>query len=139
MAVDPEIREIQVMFGSVPESMFTLFGTMTSWSLLKFEPLFSPFPVLQPIFVLFYIYSAWALLAVMTGVVSENLIAIRDQMVKEDEAKEEKRKQNITNTLFDLFAKADADNSGSVCRAEFNAMVKDPGLMKLLVKNSNLR
>merc|ERR1719424_1404095 len=60
-------------------------------------------------------------------------------MVQDNEAKEEKRKQNITNTLFDLFAKADADGSGSVSRAEFNAMLKDPVLMKLLVKNSNLR
>merc|ERR1719160_64412 len=127
------------MFANVPASMFTLFGTMTSWSLLKFEPLFDPFPALQPLFVLFYVFSAWALLAIMTGVVSENLIAIRDQMVKDDEAKEEKRKQNITNTLFDLFAKADADRSGSVSRAEFNAMLKDPMLMKLLMKNSNLR
>merc|ERR1719235_159273 len=119
--------------------MFTLFGTMTSWSLLKFEPLFDPFPALQPLFVLFYVFSAWALLAIMTGVVSENLIAIRDQMVQDNEAKEEKRKQNITNTLFDLFAKADADRSGSVSRAEFNAMLKDPTLMKLLMRNSNLR
>merc|ERR1719359_594385 len=132
---DEELQPIRKMFANVPASMFTLFGTMTSWSLLKFEPLFDPFPVLQPLFVLFYIYSAWALLAVMTGVVSENLIAIRDQMIKDDEAKEEKRKQNITSTLLDLFAKADADNSGAVCRSEFNMMLKDPMLMKLLIKN----
>lgn len=136
---DDDLQPIKKMFCTVPQSMFTLFGTMTSWSLLKFEPLFDPFPALQPLFVLFYVFSAWALLAIMTGVVSENLIAIRDQMVKDDEAKEEKRKQNITNTLFDLFAKADADRSGSVSRAEFNAMLKDPMLMKLLMKNSNLR
>merc|ERR1719181_490834 len=90
---DEELQPIRKMFANVPASMFTLFGTMTSWSLLKFEPLFDPFPALQPLFVLFYIYSAWALLAVMTGVVSENLIAIRDQMVQDNEAKEEKRKQ----------------------------------------------
>lgn len=34
-------------------------------------------------FVVFYVYSAWALLAVMTGVVSENMIAIREQMVQD--------------------------------------------------------
>merc|ERR1719287_17002 len=79
MREDAELAPIRDMFATVPQSMFSLFGTMTSWSLLKFVPLFEPYPVLQPLFVLFYIYSAWALLAVMTGVVSENLIAIRDQ------------------------------------------------------------
>jgi len=136
---EPDLKPIRKMFSTVPESMFSLFGTMTSWSLLKFVPLFKPFPVLQPMFVLFYIYSAWALLAVMTGVVSENLIAIRDQMVLENEAKEEKRKQNITSTLFDLFAKADADGSGSVSRVEFYDMLRDPMLTKLISKNSNMK
>lgn len=136
---DEDIMVIRKMFATVPDSMFSLFGTMTSWSLLKFAPLFDPFPALRPLFVLFYIYSAWALLAVMTGVVSENLMTIREQSAREEEAKEVARKLNITNTLFDLFASCDADGSGSVCRAEFNAMLKDPGLTKLLVKNSNLR
>jgi hypothetical protein len=135
---DEEIQQIRQMFVTVTESMFSLFGTMTSWSLLKFVPLFKVAPALMPLFVLFYIYSAWALLAVMTGVVSENLIAIRDQRIKEDEEKEQRRKQNITDVLQDLFAQADADNSRTITKYEFNAMLKDPTLMKLLSKNSNL-
>merc|ERR1719401_1475064 len=97
------LQDIVVMFATVQDSMFTLFGTMSSWSLLKFVPLFDKMPVLKPMFVVFYVYSAWALLAVMTGVVSENMIAIREQMVKEDEAREEMRKTVITKTLFELF------------------------------------
>ena len=87
----------QEMFSSVSTSMFTLFGTVSSWSLTKFVPLFEELleamglfcsrvvcwksdwqpmlrckvvlrmPMLRPLFVVFYIYSAWALLAVMTG------------------------------------------------------------------------
>ena len=37
-------------------------------------------PGLKPVFVVFIIYSSWALLSVMTGVVSENMIAIREQV-----------------------------------------------------------
>merc|ERR1711972_79364 len=92
------LQDIVVMFTTVEDSMFTLFGTMSSWSLLKFVPLFEEMPLLKPMFVVFYVYSAWALLAVMTGVVSENMIAIREQMVKEDEAREEVRKSMITKT-----------------------------------------
>merc|ERR1712151_1191016 len=31
-----ELQEIKDMFSTVPDSMFTLFGTVSSWSLLKF-------------------------------------------------------------------------------------------------------
>jgi Ca2+-binding EF-hand superfamily protein len=136
---DEEVQKIRDMFSTVFQSMFSLFGTMTSWSLLKFVPLFNPMPILQPLFVLFYIYSAWALLAIMTGVVSENLIAIREQMREQDEKKEQKRKQNITDLLYDLFKKVDEDQSGSISRAEFNSMLKDPQLMKFLITKSNLK
>merc|ERR1711879_241624 len=102
-----DLKVIIDMFASVGDSMFTLFGTMSSWSLLKFVPLFSEIPPLKPIFVVFYVYSAWALLAVMTGVVSENMIVIREQMMKEDEMREEMRKSMITKTLIELFQESD--------------------------------
>merc|ERR1719436_1248771 len=119
--------------------MFTLFGCLTSWSLLKFVPLFGQMPMLKPVFVLFYVYSAWALLAVMTGVVSENMIAIREQLNKEDAQREEMRKTLITNMLIELFRAADVDHSGTVSREEFEAMLNSPTLMKKMKKNSNLK
>merc|ERR1719296_291118 len=97
----------------LPESLSTLFGTMSSWSLMKFVPLFDEVPLLRPVFVLFYIYSAWALLAVMTGVVSENMISIRDQLMKEGEERDEMRKTLITKFLLELFQEADVDNDGT--------------------------
>jgi len=127
------------MFSSVPESMFTLFGTISSWSLMKFVPLFDEMPFLRPFFVLFYVYSAWALLAVMTGVVSENMIAIREQMRREDEQRETRRKAMITNTLMELFKAADTDQSGTVSREEFEAMLKDLTMMKRLFKHTNIQ
>jgi len=139
LAEDDEIQQIQAMFNTVDESMFTLFGTMSSWSLLKFVPLFEEMPILRPLFVLFYVYSAWALLAVMTGVVSENMIAIREQMMREDERKEELRKSMITDTLIELFRKADTDNSGTVSREEFDAMLRKPDLIRKITKNTHMR
>ncbi|CAE7256808.1 Catsper1, partial [Symbiodinium sp. CCMP2456] len=96
-------------------------------------------PFLQPLFVVFYIYSAWALLAVMTGVVSENMIAIRDQMQKEDEQREEKRKSMITKVLMELFREADVDNNGIVSRQEFEGMLKSPELVKKITKNTRMK
>lgn len=139
MKMDEDIRDIQAMFLSVQDSMFTLFGTMSSWSLTKFVPLFEESPILKPIFVLFYVYSAWALLAVMTGVVSENMIAIREQMVKEDEQRDEMRKTMISTMLLELFREVDADRSGTVSKQEFDAMLRSQELMHKITKNTHLK
>lgn len=136
---DEDLQKIKEMFSSVSTSMFTLFGTVSSWSLMKFVPLFEEMPMLRPLFVVFYIYSAWALLAVMTGVVSENMIAIRDQMQKEDEQREEKRKSMITKVLMELFREADVDNNGIVSRQEFEGMLKSPELVKKITKNTRMK
>lgn len=139
MKDDEEIIEIRSMFTSVQDSMFTLFGTMSSWSLMKFVPLFEEIPLLKPAFVLFYVYSAWALLAVMTGVVSESMIAIRERMLREDQQRDEVRKTMITKTLLELFNEADVDRSGTVSRQEFDAMLKAPELVGKITKNTHLK
>eukprot|EP00747_Dinoflagellata_sp_TGD_P164909 gnl/TRDRNA2_/TRDRNA2_185503_c0_seq1.p1 gnl/TRDRNA2_/TRDRNA2_185503_c0~~gnl/TRDRNA2_/TRDRNA2_185503_c0_seq1.p1 ORF type:complete len:552 (+),score=122.92 gnl/TRDRNA2_/TRDRNA2_185503_c0_seq1:96-1751(+) len=136
---EPDIIHIQIMFGTVGSSMFALFGTMSSWSLMKFEPLFQESQSLRPVFVMIYVFSAWALLAVMTGVVSENMISIREQLAREDEQKEERRQAVVTDLLVELFRAADADGSGAVSREEFMAMLRTPDLGKKLMKNTNVR
>jgi len=130
--------EFEVMFDTVDSSMFALFGTMSSWSLNTLEPLFEKVPFFRVFFVVFYVYSAWTLLAIMTGVVSENMIAIREQMLKEDEEKEERRKSSISLLLMDLFAEADKDNSGCVSREEFDWMLQGSHLKKKLEKNTRI-
>lgn len=85
------------------------------------------------------VLSAWALLAVMTGVVSENMIVIREQMVKEDESREEVRRTQITNLLIELFREADADSSGKLSRQEFDSMLRNPLLCRKITKNSHLK
>lgn len=134
-----QLEEIIDMFSTVEDSMFTLFGTMSSWSLLKFVPLFGEMPLLKPAFLVFYVYSAWALLAVMTGVVSENMIAIREQMLKEDEMREESRRSMVTKLLIELFQEADADKSGTVSKEEFEDMLSMPELVRKIEKNTHLK
>lgn len=136
---DEDLHEIQMLFQTVPDSMFALFGSMSSWSLMQLSPLFDDQPLLKPIFVLFYVYSAWALLAVMTGVVSENMISIREQMTREEEEKENMRKRMITELLRDLFRKADTDDSGHVSKDEFDAMLRSPEFVKKVTKQSHIR
>merc|ERR1712137_1330661 len=137
-ASSEDTKAFREMFRSISASLFALFGTMSSWSLVKLVPLFKQVPLFRLFFVVFYIYSSWALLAVMTGVVSENMIAIRDQMVKEDARKEELRQEHVILLLKDLFQKADIDRSGQISRDEFNWMLSSPALVKKLGKFSKI-
>jgi len=135
---EPAVQQVRQLFRTVQDSMFSLFGTMSSWSLLKFMPLFEDMPFLKPMFVIFYVYSAWALLAVMTGVVSENMIAIREQMLKEDEVREAARRSTITKILIEAFQAADKDDSGQLSRKEFDSLLKTPALVRKIEQNTHL-
>lgn len=135
---DKETKPFRKMFRSVSSSLYALFGTMSSWSLTELQPLFEEVPGFKIFFVIFYIYSSWALLAVMTGVVSENMLAIREQMMKEDMKKEEMRKDYVLHFLGELFKQADSDRSGQISKDEFDVMCKNPDLAKKLMKYSKM-
>eukprot|EP00913_Durusdinium_trenchii_P005560 g5180.t1 len=72
--LDPKVR---VLFSTVLDSLFTLFGLMNSQYWEEVDPLFRTFPFLKPVWVLFTVLSSWALLSIMTGVVSDNMLEER--------------------------------------------------------------
>ena len=92
-------------FVSEGNSMFYLFQLTSQWSLVPLFPLLkarhvrfsawcfwcapeaSPFICVS--FTLFYIYSGWVIVAVMTGTVSFTMISFKERMVQDDESREE--------------------------------------------------
>lgn len=135
----PDCQEMLRLFSSVPSSMFALFELMSSWTLMKYVPLFEVVPILKPMFVLFYVFAAWGLLAVMTGVVSEKMIAIRQRTSDEDHKREEDRRMAARDILMNMFTRFDADGDGSMSRAECNTMLSSEECIKNLQKNTNVR
>merc|ERR1719443_2657670 len=108
-------------FASVSTSTFTLFLLMSNWALIRFMPLFDLSPFMKMLFVIFYIFASWALLAVMTGVVSEKMIVAK---VEDDPDDEANSSDELWQTLRDLFNRADTDNSRSISQDEFKRMLK---------------
>jgi len=131
-----DLKEIRQMFHSVFSSMFVLFELMSCWSLIPLAPLFTRMPILRLIFVLFYIFSAWALLAVMTGVVSEKMIAVREQITA-DEDSHKKGNLNVAD-IEAKFQKADRDNSLVMTKMEFDTMMGDAETMRELMQHANV-
>merc|ERR1719446_1561000 len=66
----PEVAQI---FPTVPQSMFVLFKVMNG-DTEPVEPLFQALPLSKLAFVLYMVVSSWAILSILTAVVSENMI-----------------------------------------------------------------
>eukprot|EP00928_Gymnodinium_smaydae_P018144 TRINITY_DN16906_c0_g1_i2.p1 TRINITY_DN16906_c0_g1~~TRINITY_DN16906_c0_g1_i2.p1 ORF type:complete len:623 (-),score=92.20 TRINITY_DN16906_c0_g1_i2:226-2094(-) len=108
------------MFGSIADSMFTLFAIMNGQDFNKLEPLLEIAPWLKPIFVVFTIYCSWALLSVMAGVVSDHMRSVRiAQQLQDEEASEELHAQRI-RILTEVFSTLDVDGDGRLTETEFH-------------------
>jgi len=114
------------MFQSIWDSMFTLFGVMNSQHFGDIEPLLTQVPVTKPVFVLFTICSSWALLSVMTGVVSDHMMSVREMQAQKDEQAQEDRRLWLQKNLRGIFAAADKDGSGTLGRDEYLELLRSP-------------
>lgn len=90
-------------FQNVPDSMFTLFVLMNGEEWPDVMPLLDACPSLKFMFVLFIIISTWALLSVMTGVVSDNMIYAREAQSQKDDALQGERRAKVQKALNDVF------------------------------------
>lgn len=109
-----EIEEVpdsaRQLFRTVPDSMFTLLVLMNGEEWPDVMPLLDAFPSLKFMFVIFIIISTWALLSVMTGVVSDNMIYAREAQTRKDETLQGERRAKVQKALNDVFV---ASHGGS--------------------------
>mmetsp|Transcript_25578 Transcript_25578/g.73033 ORF Transcript_25578/g.73033 Transcript_25578/m.73033 type:complete len:757 (-) Transcript_25578:46-2316(-) len=119
-------KETKEMFATICDSMFTLFGVMNSQLFSELEPLMSEVPCTKPAFVVFTICSSWALLSVMTGVVSDHMMSVRETQAQNDEQAQEDRRAWLNQNLCGIFAAADKDGSGTLGRDEYLELLKSP-------------
>jgi len=130
-------EEAQERFGTVVESMFLLFRVM-SGDPGPIEPLFSTVP-LRLLCVGFVVISNWSILAILTAVVSENIIsATREHQTIEDQdaaiAFEEQRRLRLKT----LFMKADKDGDGYLDQDEFYVLLNDKESYEEFHETTNL-
>mmetsp|Transcript_37480 Transcript_37480/g.67794 ORF Transcript_37480/g.67794 Transcript_37480/m.67794 type:complete len:697 (+) Transcript_37480:82-2172(+) len=120
------------LFSSMCDSLFGLFSVMNQQNWDSVAPLLEKMPSIKPVYVIFTICSSWALLSVLTGVVSDNMMSVREaQAQKDDDAQEEKREW-LTRWLRGVFAAADKDGSGALGRSEYRELLRSPFHLKKL-------
>lgn len=114
-------------FGNVPTSLFSLFRIMNGDTSVVKSVTSTVFG--QLLFAVFMVLSNWAILAILTSVVSDNMISASQKAAEEDaerdKADEYLRKVGRLNVLF---REIDQDCSGSINEEEWNAVCNDAGL-----------
>lgn len=131
-------EETRLMFNTIADSMFTLFAFMNSQEWHKVAPLLNLMPWTKLMFVVFTIYSSWALLSVMTGVVSDHIQYVREVQESEDEVAHDVRQGNLVRTLSQIFAAADPDGSGRLRRELYMEILNSPFQVRRLQQTVKL-
>jgi len=136
---DPDAipKETQEMFATMEDSMFTLFAFMNGHEWHKVRPLLDLLPWTKPLFVAFTICGSWALLSVMTGVVSDHIQFVREEQQREDDEAREERREHLTMTLSQIFAAADKTGQGYLSRDAFMEIFKSPFQVRRLQRAIN--
>eukprot|EP00411_Alexandrium_monilatum_P009933 CAMPEP_0175320108 /NCGR_PEP_ID=MMETSP0093-20121207/71284_1 /TAXON_ID=311494 /ORGANISM="Alexandrium monilatum, Strain CCMP3105" /LENGTH=387 /DNA_ID=CAMNT_0016616945 /DNA_START=57 /DNA_END=1217 /DNA_ORIENTATION=+ len=128
-------------FGTVPESLFSLFKLMNGDTSVV-EPvtntllgrlLFAGFMVLsnqdplgQLMFAAFTVLSNWAVLAILTSVVSDNMASSSAKAAQEDAELQKQTEQAMrAERILGLFRDVDSDGSGAITTEECRAMLDD--------------
>lgn len=125
---DESIRE---NFRNVGTSMYTLFQVTTTdnWNAIS-RPIIALSPWWRVFFVIFIGFTSWTMIAALTGVAADCVISAEKQQREQIERDQQKKQQDFIKFLRDAFTEADEDNSGSLDRAEFEAMIKSPFVLR---------
>jgi voltage-gated sodium channel len=124
----PEALEV---FGTMSRSMFSLFELMNGDTEV-IEPITS-LVAGKFLFACFMVISNWAVLAILTAVVSENMIAASNRFEAEEHQKrQETHMLKSKARLLELFEANDPDKNGTITKKEWVQMIKDtPTCMEL--------
>merc|ERR1712048_926782 len=129
--------EAEYRFGSVAKSMFSLFKLMNGDTTVV-APITSSVQG-QLLFAGFMVVANWAILAILTSVVSDNMISSSARANEEDEKKQrEEAHEHRVAQLQTLFKEIDTDGSGAIEKKEWDKMLEDKGLRQTLLDATGL-
>jgi len=124
-------------YGTVFRSMLSLFKLMNDDQSMV-EPILSTV-VGRLLFCVFMMLSNWMMLAVLTSVISDNMMRGSHSLeLKEQEDKREKDTAMKKRHLTELFQQIDQDKSGCISETELGALLQNPDLRGELCATAGL-
>jgi hypothetical protein len=133
----PVSDESLVYFGSVPASLFSLFKLMNGDTSVV-EPITDSISG-QLLFAVFMVVSNWSILAILTSVVSDNMISSSTKANEEDDRRTREENAIVRKRRLNLvFEEVDKDGSGCVSSEEWETMLADEALLAELIEATDL-
>jgi len=134
--------------GVAPPEAIEVFGTMSQSLFSLFELMNGDTGVIKPIetemigkilFAAFMIIANWAILAILTAVVSENMIATSNRLAAEEkQTLEAEVTKKQVDSLTELFLAKDPNKNGYVTRTEWQGMIDDGATRLELTEGTHL-
>jgi hypothetical protein len=122
-------------FGTVPQSMFTLFTLMATPDLTRMEIAMSRSLGVTLFFIGWVVFGSFAMISILTGVISESMVA-KGQVRRENMRFEEEEKLKVLREkLRNHFKEYDSSGDGLLSREEFIAAI--PAMVELLQNESD--
>eukprot|EP00927_Polykrikos_kofoidii_P065752 TRINITY_DN61468_c0_g1_i1.p1 TRINITY_DN61468_c0_g1~~TRINITY_DN61468_c0_g1_i1.p1 ORF type:complete len:705 (-),score=111.20 TRINITY_DN61468_c0_g1_i1:409-2523(-) len=130
--------DIQAVVPDVQSAIFLLFNVMNGDS-SQIGYLLENSPSLRILCMAFYILTAWCILAILTGVVSENMLTGTEMVKKQQEAlaKDQAAEQSRLK-LGEVFDMSDGNENCSLNQKEFDNMLNNPVAMTSLTEVTGL-
>jgi len=124
-------QEVQESFSDVAQSMFTLFQvtTMDNWGQIA-KALIEDNTYWMLFFVTFIAFTAWTMISLLTGVVSERIIKVTSTKQQSDHERQELQRRTFARFLHNCFKRADADGNGVLDREEFAHLIHQDNVTK---------
>lgn len=126
---------IEEYFGTMLRSMTTLFQfvTLDDWSRIA-RCVTKSQPFMQIFFIIYILITAFTTLSLLTGVVSEQILAATKK--EEEEQTERREEQNqFFREVKKMFKKADHDDSHTITRQEFQDMLQEHDMHVILQRH----
>mmetsp|Transcript_157785 Transcript_157785/g.279760 ORF Transcript_157785/g.279760 Transcript_157785/m.279760 type:complete len:231 (+) Transcript_157785:3-695(+) len=132
--------EVRGLFSSMPDSMFLLFKVMNDDQSVMDPLLPDDENLFKFVFVLFMIMSNWAVLAILTAVVSDNMLSsTQTQNEIEQERQASALRADRIRRLHDIIEELDVNHDGSVTQEEFEKLLQSEALSAEMCDASGLR
>jgi len=123
----------QKYFGSITNSMVTIFACMTydSWREVS-QPLSEISPLQNFILIFAMLLGAWVFFNVCIAIIAERTCLVSVKVEEKKKKRRDKAEQMVIKEMRSQFTEADADGSGSIDYEEFLKSMEDPTMVRKL-------
>jgi len=122
---------IRLRFGDVRSSFFTLFQLTTQDNWCDFAlPVVAVMPAFRLFFAGFIMLCSWTMIAMLTAVASDSMLEATCDRKEKERVGQSRKQEAFIKYLKKCFKEGDVDGSGDMDRNEFEALVKQPHVIR---------